>query len=791
MRLWNLGLGDPLNLTLAADARLGPTNYVDDQIWQLSLHGGEPPAVILATTFGLRARSMRLFPRFIRKGIGVSSPLEFHKPPDVMNFYPNYLRLSFWPFPGIEVQDEYWVPVSNSVAGRFTIHNHNVIKDKFSFEWAGVLSPLDEGEGMSLVSVEKNQTLQGKTGSLYPVCVFNTKSIPAQGPFPALKFDLELFPGNTRQLTWAMATLSDPAASFQAARQVLGRCWDAEIARIELQNTNQMLEIFTGDEDWDAVFAFTQKAAYSLFHSQNTHLSSPSLVLSRQPDDGYSPRGDGSDYSFLWNGQTGLDSYYLSSLILPGGANLAEGLLRNFLAAQKEDGEVEWKPSLSGKLTNHMAQPILAALALEIDQTRSDHSWLTEIFPPLLKFFKAWFSPQHDRDQDAYPEWDHPLQTGLEDNPLYDRWSPSAQGLEIQSLECPSLAALLYREAYSLEQIALRIDSAEEIPWLQEKAGQLRQQVESCWNTTEGIYNYRDYNTHRSSDGSILYRLQGSTASTLRCSFKTPQRLILHITKSNETTRSLTVQVTGLTPEGEITEEFPPRRWAWLRDHGSSSSQNAFLTILRVESAGAEEEDLLTIGRVDYMQEDISLLLPLWAGLPDSERAASLVKDCLETRFLHFYGLPDYQFDPGTDSLADIQRVSPIWNQLIGEGLIRYGFRSLAVDLVTRLMDAIVPVLCSEGEFRQNYHPDSGQPLGERNHLRGLPPLGLFLQAAGIRWIGKEFVILQDFNGFPWPVTVKYQGMIVTCLADQTTITFPNGETVQVTSPGVHRISLE
>src|SRR5450759_180760 len=487
MRTWNLGLGDPLNLTLAADARLIPTNYVSAQIWQLHRHGGVPPAVILETTFGLRARSMRLFPRFIRKGIGVSSPLEFHKPPDVMNFYPNYLRLSFWPFPGIEVQAEYWVPASDRVAGRFTIHNYNVIKDKFSFEWAGVLSPLGEAEGMSVVSVEKNQTLQGKTGSLYPVCLFNTKSIPAQGPFPALKFDLELFPGNTRQFTWSMASLSDPAASFQAARQVLSCRWDAEIARIELQNTNQMLEIFTGDEDWDSVFAFTQKAAYSLFHSQNTHLSSPSLVLSRQPDDGYSPRGDGSDYSFLWNGQTGLDSYYLSSLILPGGANLAEGLLQNFLAAQKEDGEVEWKPSLSGKLTNLMAQPILATLALEIDQTRLDHSWLVEIYPPLLKFFKAWFSPQHDRDQDAYPEWDHPLQTGLEDNPLYDRWSPSAQGLEIQSLECPSLASLLYREAYSLEQIALRIGAAEEISWLQKKADQLRQQVESCWNTAEGL----------------------------------------------------------------------------------------------------------------------------------------------------------------------------------------------------------------------------------------------------------------------------------------------------------------
>ncbi len=204
-----------------------------------------------------------------------------------------------------------------------------------------------------------------------------------------------------------------------------------------------------------------------------------------------------------------------------------------------------------------------------------------------------------------------------------------------------------------------------------------------------------------------------------------------------------------------------------------------------------DAEDGLTIARADYLQEDISLLLPLWAGLPDAERARTIVHDCIEKHFLHDFGLPDFLFDEGDGAPIEMERVSALWNQLIGEGLLRYGFRSQAVDLMTRMMDAILPTLRSDGEFRQNYQADTGQPQGERNHLYGLPPVGLFLQAAGIRRLGKDCVITQDFNGFPWPVTVKYQGMTVVCRADGTMVTFSNGETVQVTSPGLHRIQLE
>ena len=64
MRDWHLTQDDPLALRLAADVRLTPTDYADDHIWELALAGGEPPALALRTTYGLRARDMRIFPAF-------------------------------------------------------------------------------------------------------------------------------------------------------------------------------------------------------------------------------------------------------------------------------------------------------------------------------------------------------------------------------------------------------------------------------------------------------------------------------------------------------------------------------------------------------------------------------------------------------------------------------------------------------------------------------------------------------------------------------------------------------
>ena len=103
MREWNLSNNDPLELTLCSDARLVPTDYVNDQVWKLACGFGEPPALVVQTTYGLRARSFRIFPRYNLNNQFVSDPAAFIKAVKFHEFYPNYIRLSYSPFKSIDV----------------------------------------------------------------------------------------------------------------------------------------------------------------------------------------------------------------------------------------------------------------------------------------------------------------------------------------------------------------------------------------------------------------------------------------------------------------------------------------------------------------------------------------------------------------------------------------------------------------------------------------------------------------------------------------------------------------
>ena len=485
-------------LTLAADVRFCQPDYTNDIIWEISLTNGEPAAVALQTTLGLRARSLRLFPIFSLANQNLSDPKTFASPPCLEKIYPNYLSFHFSPFERIDILAEYWVPGSNIATGRFSLTNHRGQSETIGLDLSILLNPLGEGLAMAAVNMDLTNVLQGKTGNLVPICVLSEKSKPGAGSLPTLSINLDLQPGKTYQTRWALAALSDDQASFTLASKTLNRSWDGEIAQIERQNESQEIEIITGDPEWDAAFAFSQNIAWGLFLSPSFHLPYPSFVLSRRPDQGYSLRGDGSDYSHQWNGQNAFDSYYLSNLILPGGINMIEGLIRNFLAIQEQNGFIDWKPGLAGQRSRHLAQPLLATLALLVDSYKSDHEWLAEIYPGLLKFFQIWFQPEHDRDGDGFPEWDHPLQSGAEENPIYDRWHPQSQGADISTMECPALGAFLYRECQSLEKIAEFLEQKDALSWLIEKRGKLRKMIAETWDDEGITFRYRDFQTHLS-----------------------------------------------------------------------------------------------------------------------------------------------------------------------------------------------------------------------------------------------------------------------------------------------------
>ncbi len=131
------------------------------------------------------------------------------------------------------------------------------------------------------------------------------------------------------------------------------------------------------------------------------------------------------------------------------------------------------------------------------------------------------------------------------------------------------------------------------------------------------------------------------------------------------------------------------------------------------------------------------------------------------------------------------------WNLLLGEGLISYGYRKEAADLVTRLMGTIIQTLKQDQSFRKYYHPDTGTGLGDRNSLDGLAPLSLFLDSLGVRFLSHNSISLNGINPFPWPVTVKYRGLTVLRQLEKTTVVYPNGETVTVTDPSPCVITLD
>jgi hypothetical protein len=639
MREWSLRSGDPLALTLAADARLGAPDYVNDHIWELDLGTGEPAALSLRTTYGLRARAVRLFPRFIEAGKAISDPAEFAAPPRVTRIYPNFIALAFSPLSGVDVTAEYWVPSSQVITGRLVITNRAVIPHPLKLELCGQLVPLN-GQSFSPVQMQSVTVLEGRTENLAPVVFMTGGPQPGAGPYPALHIGLDLAPGTSRTLTWVQAALGDHKSSFDLARRIAARPWDAERARIELVNDSQMVDIVTGDADWDAALALSQKAAFGLLFPPSASgspehvegLPHPSFVLSRQPDQGYSRRDDGSDYSHFWSGQPPLETLYLASL-LPGAPALARGFFLNFLSTQTPEGEIDCRPGLAGQRGKFLAPPLLATLAWRIYESTADRAFLSEAYPALMNFFRAWLSPEHDRDGNSLPEWSHVLQTGFEENPLFDPWHTWAQGAEITAIQSPTLASMLYREARTLARIAEELEIETDRMFLKTRAGEMRTGIEACWDEERSFYGYADRDTHLRQAGRMLSQRRAEPTFSIQKKLPQPARLLIRIHAGDGTSPRPAMTIRGALDGGDQSEHLDRADFTWSGAGAVATSRRVYTSVGEFELEGVPRKAQVTIQTLDLTFEDHTLFLPLWAGIPPAE-AELMVARAVQGRVL-------------------------------------------------------------------------------------------------------------------------------------------------------------
>jgi hypothetical protein len=785
MREWSITTDGPLSLRIAADARLTIPDYLDDQIWELTLEGGDPPALAMQTTYGLRARSMRIFPGFSRGEASVTNPAHFASLPKLLAFLPNYLRVSFNPFHDLEVLAEYWVEESHVLAGRFVLRNIGLEEQRVRLRLHAVLRPGDNPQAMGEVAYAGANALAGRTGNLEPVVFLSGGATVEQAAYPALVATQLLPSGANKSWSWGHAGLADQKASFDLARSLVAHNWDAEIARLEMLAASQV-DIQTGEPDWDAGLALGQKVALGSFVGPTRHLPATSFVLNRLPDRGYSDRGDGKDYNLHWDGQMAVHAYVNLTNILPAAPDLATGVFRNFLSVQEPDGTIDWKPGLAGQRNGALSIPLLATLAWRIYQHTQDREFLVSSFPRLLEFFNTWFAKSHDRDQDGHPEWDHTAHAAFDNAPSFVRWHRWGQGLDISKAETIDLAAYLFREARSLMAIAEVLDEAEAVPTIQSRLERLREALQVSWDDATASYHHLDRDVHVSVPGEFLGKGRGQFTLDVRRTFDSPVRVLIRSNGEEGLSHAIKVFIHGRGRRNQQrVERLNERRFQWFWEFGTSTSDKTYTEIERIEVTGLSDEFVTELWIADYTRQDLTLLLPLWAGIPTPERAERIVQETLldPKRYWRPFGLPNCSAqDPAysSDNRQGAGGVWMVWNTMLCEALVDYGFLDEAADLVRRLMEASLNSLRTDKSFREFYNADEPEGLGERDHVCGVAPVGAFLYTLGVRLISPHKAWLRNRNPFPWPVIIRWRGMELECLKDRTKVRFPNGQQVEV-----------
>lgn len=770
-----------LRCTLAASVLTGKPDYTDDVIWLLEA-GGNPPALSLSTTCGLRVGGLDLYPGFTRSEGTLIDPDTWFQPPHMVRYTLDTVHVQGKPFTDIILDSTYHVPTSKSVRGRLRLTNTSQTPVSICVDLTVMLDLLGDGQPVATVKKGMAHILQGSSGPLHFVCFVAGEAEPGKTIRPSLASHLTLAPNANRSVNWALVIEQDDDTALEIARRTCAQGWEAEIARSEIASTSRVLTIETPNPEWNDLLAFSQNAALQLFFPASAHLPHPSFVQTRLPDQGYSIKGDGSDYAHLWNGQTAWSAYFLSGLLLPGSIDLVRGLVDNFLHTQAPDGTLDCKPGLAGQRSHLNCPPLIPVLAWKVFHADGNLDWLTSIYPALGRATMRWFKSKHDRDGDGFPEFDNPLQTGLENAPMYDRWAPGAQGVDLRALECPSILAMLSQSFHYLEKMATLLELPEDSERWRLQREKCTQLLNEVWDESAGRFSYRDAISHRSETGSSILRFSGPMTQYLDRIFDQPEHIMIHLYSSEDITRSAKIILHGATEHGEITEEVPVTNFYWVDGHGHATSTKTFTRLAKIESQGLAPYDRVEIDTIDFQADDISLLLPIWGGVLAPDRLRRLVETTLP-RFETPHGIACLPVDtPQAQYATELEWLSIPWNSIIIEGLIRSGFKVAGVKLLTKVMDTLAADLTQSGCLHAHYHAQTGSSSGEANHLDGLAPLRPFLLALGLISLKKTRIELSGLSSFSFPITVQYQRMRLQFTQNYTDITFTSGHTVHIDS---------
>jgi hypothetical protein len=503
-------------------------------------------------------------------------------------------------------------------------------------------------------------------------------------------------------------------------------------------------------------------------------------VGARQPGRGFSPRGDGSDHVRSWSGQNPTLAYLLALGIAPVDAELAQGIVRNYLAVQQQDGWIDWKPGLAGQQQNLLCLPVLARLAWGVFQYSEDDAFLHEVYPGLRKLVERWL--KMDADGDGLPEWQSEVQTGYPFMPTFALGLAWGQNADIRLVEAPDLTAYLLSELITLREIAYYLRDAEGEAVLVARIEAMNAALERLWR--DGRYRYQERDSHISTGGvTLLQDGKGDEEHLIALPLNPPNRITVRVTGGMEHLPKMTLYLEGQDAGGKSVQETADADdFVWTHGRGVYTTRTIFSNVDRLRLEGLVRVYRIHAHTMDTSRIDLSAILPLWSVDITRERAAELVS-LLKAEFWRSSGVTmcaasDPQFDPSNADGAG--GVWAFWLTLIGEGLIEHGYIAEATDLVKRLLTAQIAVLKETHTFYEFYHADEPHGLGERGNVAGLVPLHLLLRVLGVRIVSPHKVWAGGAYLWGSPVTVNHRGIVVRRSAKGTQIRFARGNRIDL-----------
>lgn len=755
-----------LRQIIAADHRCSNITPEDDQIWQLETSKGEPPGLAFQTTYGLRAYSIRVFPRFSLKKVPVSDPRAFAFKPEIKFSAPNFLELQYSPFLSVDVNQKVWVPDSHTLVAQVGLSNPGEALIQLWMEWVVQLNPLLSGSPMNAAQISVNTVLQGQTGNLYPVFLLTGGPRGDLSAFPSLGIEITLPPQTSRQFSWALATMNSTEESFYSVRKATAYSLDNEQIKIEMLQKGQTVNFDFDDPVLNKRLEQSQGRVFQLLLPPYRKLEYPWYVSKRDPEHGHLPTENSSGYSANWGIQKITDIWALSRMLLPLRADLVKGMLQNLFDQQGADGTLYAQLNWNGKVTNLAAAPLLAALSADIYEWTGDREWLAQNYSALIRSTKTWFQPENDKDGDGWPEWQHLLQTGLVDS-ISSELKIKLEVL-IKTAEWPPLAALLINEFRSLKKIAGWINEDADLDWIEDQINHLDQLLQQTWDQKRGAYAFRDQSGHFSENGLILHTFkQNGSIETLNKLIH-PCRLVLRIKTHEIESRPIECKIRGVINHHEKVITFSSRDFRWEDENGLAVSEETFSVVKSITVSGLKKGESLSIETPDYFVQSPDFLIPLWAGVTSQKQGQALIDTGIK------------YFENGVQEIPFYLKV--MWL----EALIQADRKELASQYLNHWY------LGSSQRLEESVPQSANRALDslELAGLQELIPLKTLLQLLGINRVSDEKLILNGFNDFFPKVNVQYKKFLLELNSGQARVENLNGESVLITDPGSHRIML-